>query len=150
MGFLEYTVDLAIGRPFQSELLYGSVHGRDGKSVTVGRVQWKISFLEVTLNSLSSYNNNIDLISFQSRVPVILSHWGSGTSFKNFVHFGQVRWGRFYLLWNLCSYVNAKFGWSLLRKLANWRLLRPLLVVTKLDHIIRALIICVVGLHEAM
>ena len=30
-------------------------------------------------------------ISVQSRVPVILSHWGSGTSFKNFVHFGQVR-----------------------------------------------------------
>lgn len=25
-----------------------------------------------------------------SRVPVILSHWGSGTSFKNFVHFGQM------------------------------------------------------------
>lgn len=31
------------------------------------------------------------VLAFQSRVPVILSHWGSGTSFKNFIHFGQVR-----------------------------------------------------------
>lgn len=31
------------------------------------------------------------MLAFQSRVPVILSHWGSGTSFKNFIHFGQVR-----------------------------------------------------------
>ncbi|KAK3730943.1 hypothetical protein QZH41_008839, partial [Actinostola sp. cb2023] len=31
-------------------------------------------------------STNIDM----SRIPVIIAHWGSGTSFKNMVHFGQM------------------------------------------------------------
>ena len=49
-----------------------------------------IVFIISYLISLSIYYSNSSLVCFQSRVPVILSHWGSGTSFKNFVHFGQV------------------------------------------------------------
>ncbi|EDO40744.1 predicted protein [Nematostella vectensis] len=37
-----------------------------------------------TLFGFDSSNLNM------SRVPVIMSHWGSGTSFKNMVHFGQM------------------------------------------------------------
>lgn len=55
------------------------------KSVCGGGVSEKICYdIGEELFGFDSANINM------SRVPVILSHWGSGTSFKNFVHFGQM------------------------------------------------------------
>lgn len=55
------------------------------KSVCGGEFSEKICYdVGEELFGFDSANINM------SRVPVILSHWGSGTSFKNFIHFGQM------------------------------------------------------------
>lgn len=82
--------------------LYPAMHGfqnfHTGRMMTRKLVQMltEKSLCDGGFEEKVCYDLGQELFGFDSsninmtRVPVILSHWGSGTSFKNFVHFGQM------------------------------------------------------------